>query len=331
MALLLREEDVRTLLPMPDLIAAMRGVLIQYSSGRAEQPLRTVLELGDEKAFFGVMPAALTEPAAVGTKLVTVFASNRDRGLPSHLATIVLLDPRTGQLAALVDGRYITEARTGAVSAVSVDLLARGDAGVLAVIGSGIQARSHLEALACVRPLRDVRVWSPNESRRSAFAREMTPQIGASIRVVGSAREAVDGADMIVLATSSSTPVITSDWVGDGTHICAVGACRPTHREMDAALVARARAFVDSRVGAFAEAGDIVMALEEGVISRDHVAGELGEVAAGAVTGRESDRQVTLFKSLGMAVEDVAAAHLALDRARARGLGYEFVLSMQKH
>lgn len=331
MALLLREEDVRTLLPMPDLIAAMRDALIQYSSGRAQQPLRTVLELGDEKAFFGIMPAALTAPAAVGTKLVTVFASNRERGLASHLATIVLLDPETGQLAALVDGRYITEARTGAVSAVSADLLARGDAGVLALIGSGVQARSHLEALACVRPLRDVRVWSPTESRRSAFAREMRPHVAAPLRAVRSAREAVDGADLIVLATSSATPVITSDWVADGTHICAVGACRPTHREMDAALVARARTFVDSRVGGFAEAGDIVMALEEGVISRDHVAGELGEVAAGVVAGRQSDREITLFKSLGMAVEDVAAAHLALDRAKVRGLGYEFVFSVQKH
>ena len=328
MALLLTEDDVRTLLPMPDLIAAMRDALVQYSSGEAQQPLRTVLELGEQKAFFGVMPAALTEPAAVGTKLVTVFAANRKLGLPSHLATIVLLDPETGQLAALIDGRYITEARTGAVSAVSTDLLARADAGILGVIGSGVQARSHLEALSCVRRLRDVRVWSPDEGRRSAFAREMTSHAGVHVEATASAREAVDGADLIVLATSSSTPVIASDWVADGAHICAVGACRPTQREMDGALVARARTFVDSRVGAFAEAGDIVIAVEEGAITRNHVAGELGELAAGRVTGRQSDRQVTLFKSLGMAVEDVAAARLTLERAAARGVGHEFAIGV---
>lgn len=324
MAVLLREDDVRALLPMSDLIAAMREAVIQYSSGATQQPLRTVLELGEKKSFFGVMPAALTQPPAVGTKLVTVFASNHEVGLPSHLATIALLDPATGQLAALVDGRYITEARTGAVSAVSADLLARAEAESVAVIGSGVQARSHLEALTCVRRVRDVRVWSPNEARRAKFTRDMAARIGANIRAVTSAREAVDRADVIVLATSSPTPVITSGDVVDGTHICAVGACRPMHREMDSALVARGRLFVDSRIGAFAEAGDIVLALAEGAITQEHVAGELGELAAGVVAGRQNERQVTIFKSLGMAVEDVAAAHLALVRAKARGLGFQF-------
>jgi alanine dehydrogenase len=326
MALLLREDDVRALLPMTDLIGAMRDALVQYSSGAAQQPLRTVLELGETKSFFGIMPASLTTPAAVGTKLVTVFAANRDIGLPSHLATIALLDPATGQLAALVDGRFITEARTGAVSAVSVDFLAQHDAGTLAILGSGVQARSHLEAVVCVRRLTEVRVWSPDEGRRTAFAREMTGRVNVRVQPVASARHAVDGADLIVLATSSATPVVVSDWVPDGAHICAVGACRPTHREMDAALVARARTFVDSRIGAFAEAGDIVLALEEGAIGREHIAGELGEVAAGMVKGRETTSQVTLFKSLGMAVEDVAAAHLAWVRAKMRGLGQEFVM-----
>jgi alanine dehydrogenase len=326
MAVLLTESDVRAVLSMPDLIEAMREALVQYSTGAAQQPLRSVLELGEQRSFFGIMPAALTSPAAVGTKLVTVFPANRDAGLPSHLATIVLLDPATGGLVALVDGRYITEARTAAVSALSVQLLARADAGTLALIGSGVQARSHLEALACVRTLRDVRVWSPNAGRRSAFAHEMQEHADVAIRPASSAGEAVDGADLIVLATSSHSPVIANEWVSDGAHICAVGACRPTHREMDAALVARARTFVDSRVGGFAEAGDIVMAIAEGAIAREHVAGELGELAAGLVDGRGGTRQVTLFKSLGMAVEDIAAAHLTLVQARARGLGYEFCL-----
>ena len=326
MAIVLSEDEVRAVLPMPDLIRGMRQAMVEYSTGAAQQPLRTVLELGEEKSFFGVMPAALAHPAAVGTKLVTVFATNRDLGLPSHLATIVLLDPATGALRAILDGRYITEARTGAVSAVSVDLLATPSAATLAILGSGVQARSHFEALGCVRRLKEIRVWSPNEDRRKTFAADIDSRTNAVVKVASSARTAVDGADLIVLATAAHEPVIASDWVDDGAHICAVGACRPTHREMDGALVARARTFVDSRTGAMAEAGDIVMALAEGTITRDHLAGELGEVAAGRVQGREHPQQVTLFKSLGMAVEDVAAAHLAYSRATARGLGREVVL-----
>jgi ornithine cyclodeaminase len=272
------------------------------------------------------MPAALASPPAVGTKLVTVFASNRAIGMPSHLATIVLLDPETGALLAIVDGRYITEARTAAVSAVSADILAVPGASVLALIGSGVQARSHLEALGCVRTLSDVRVWSPNAERRAAFADEMQPHTAARLTATTSAREAVRGAQIIVLATASPTPVVVSDWVDDGAHICAVGACRPNHREMDAALVARARTFVDSRSGALAEAGDLVLAMAEKAITAGHIAGELGELVCGAVAGRQHAGQVTLFKSLGMAVEDVAAAHLAWQRATSRGLGNELAI-----
>jgi ornithine cyclodeaminase/alanine dehydrogenase-like protein (mu-crystallin family) len=326
MPLVLTEADVKAVLPMPDLIPAMRTALAQYSSGAAQQPLRTVLEIGDRKSFFGVMPATLGDPAAVGTKLVTVVAANRDIGLPTHLATIVLLDPDTGALVALVDGRYITEARTAAVSAVSADMLANPDASTLAVLGSGVQARSHVEALACVRRLRDVRVWSPTKGRRDSFVRDMQPHVTGSLHAAGSAGEAVDGADLIVLATSAQAPVVRSSWVMDGAHICAVGACRPTHREMDAALVARARTFVDSRIGASAEAGDIVLALAEGAIGSDHIAGEIGELVSGRIAGRDDRAQVTLFKSLGMAVEDVAAAHLAWIRAKQRGLGREVAL-----
>ena len=297
----------------------MRDALAAYSTGRAQQPLRTVLELGDRRAFFGIMPASLGDDA-VGTKLVTVFGSNREKGLPSHLATILLIDPETGALLALMDGRYITEARTAAVSAVSADLLARPDAGTLAIVGSGVQARSHLEALACVRSLSDVRVWSPTLEHRAAFVRD-AQHLRIQVSAAGSVEEAVNEADLIVVATSSTTPVLQSDWVSAGAHICAVGACRPTHRELEAALVARSRLFVDSTVGAFAEAGDILLAIQEGAIATGHVAGELGQLVAGELPGRLHEGQVTLFKSLGMAVEDVAAAKLAFDRAATRGVG----------
>jgi ornithine cyclodeaminase len=328
MPLLLTEDDVRSVLTMPDVIEAMRPALVQYSTGRAQQPLRTVLELGESKSFFGSMPASLRDPPAVGTKLVTVFASNHGRGLPSHLATIILLDPDTGALMAILDGRYITEARTAAVSAVSTDVLARRDAGVLAMLGSGVQARSHLEALRCVRTLREVRVWSRTETHATAFAREMEPIAGVGIVTAASPALAVRGADLIVTATAAGTSAALIDAadVEDGAHVCAVGACRPAHRELGAGLVARSRVFVDSRIGALAEAGDIVLALKDGVIGPGHIAGELGELLGGQMTGREADGQVTLFKSLGMAVEDVAAAHLAFTRARAGGRGQEVAL-----
>ena len=255
MPLLLDENDIRSLLTMPDLIAAMRPAMIEYSTGRARQPLRTVLELGENRSIFASMPASLHDPAAVGTKLVTVFPANHARGLPSHLATIVLLDPETGALMAILDGRYITEARTAAVSALSADVLARRDAGILAILGSGVQARSHLQALKCVRALREVRVWSPHESHRTAFAREMEPLAGVRITTAESPALAVQGADLIVTATASTTALIDAGDVSEGAHICAVGACRPGHRELGGRLVAQSRLFVDSRVGATAEAG----------------------------------------------------------------------------
>jgi ornithine cyclodeaminase len=207
-----------------------------------------------------------------------------------------------------------------------VRLLAAEEAGALAIIGSGVQARSHLEAIKHVRTLRRITVWSPNESSRASFVREMQPHFDRPIVAATSAREAVDGAELIVLATSARDAVVHSAWIADGAHVCAVGACRPDQREMDTPLVARARVFVDSRTGALAEAGDIVLPIAEKAIAADHIAGELGEVASGRVKGRTSSSEVTLFKSLGMAVEDVAAAHLAYQRASARGLGRGFVL-----
>ncbi len=326
MPLLLSEQDVRIVLSMDDLIPAMEAALAQFSTGGVRQPLRTVLQVGAQQAFFGVMPAFTADPPALGTKLVTVFGSNAAAGLPTHLATIVLLDPTTGELLAVMDGRYITEARTAAVSAASAKRLARDDAGVLAIVGSGVQARSHLEAIARVRRLSDVRVWSPSRERREQFVRQMHTHVEAPVRASATVDEAVEGADIIALVTSSREPVLTSSQVADGTHVCAVGACRPDQREMDTALVARGRVYVDSRAGALAEAGDIVLPIAEGALDAAAIAGELGEVLAGRAAGRTSPREVTIFKSLGMAVEDVAAARLAYERAAARGLGRGFVL-----
>ena len=321
MPIILDERDVRTLLNMPELIEAMESALIAFSARRTRQPLRTVLEIDTHRAFFGVMPAYLPTAPALGTKLVAVYPNNPDAGLPSHLATILLFDPHTGALLALLDGRYITEARTAAVSAVSSRLLALPDASSLGIIGTGAQARSHLEALTHVRAIREVRVWSRTVERREQFVTEMRAHTTARLVAVQSAEAAVRGAHIVVLATSSRTPVVERDWIDEGTHICAVGACRPDQREMPGALVARARLFVDSLEGALAESGDIVLGIREGRFEPGHIRGELGDLAAGHVAGRHDRRDVTLFKSLGMAVEDVAAASLAYGRAMERGLG----------
>jgi ornithine cyclodeaminase/alanine dehydrogenase-like protein (mu-crystallin family) len=325
MPVLLSEQDVRIVLSMRDLVGAMEAALIRFSSREVAQPLRTVIEVGLQKAFFAVMPAFIHEPAALGTKVVSVFPSNTAVGLPTHLATIVLLDSMTGELLSIMDGRFITEARTAAVSALSVKLLAKHEASRLAIIGSGVQARSHLEAIGLVRDLAAVRVWSPSRDHRATFAREMQVRTTAPITVAESAQDAVDGADLVVLATASREPVVSNEWIAPGAHICAVGACRPDQREMDSQLVSRGRLFVDSRTGALAEAGDIVIPIAQGVFDARHVAGELGEVAAGRVPGRTAKDEITIFKSLGMAVEDVAAAHLAYLKAAERGLGRGFV------
>jgi alanine dehydrogenase len=319
--LLLSEADVRRLLPINALIEEMERALMRFSRGAVVQPVRTVLEIGPARAFYGVMPAWISDPPALGTKLVTVYHSNVERGLPSHLATIVLMDPETGQLLAVMDGRYITEARTAAVSAVSARHLADPDAATLAILGSGVQARSHLEALRCVVSVGHVRVWSPNAERRTRYAEDMRAATGLVIEAVETPEKAVSDARLIVLVTASRVPVLHASVVTPGAHIMAVGACRPDQREMDSDLVSRARVFVDSRAGALVEAGDIVLPIAEGRITPAHVIGELGEVVAGDVEGRTSREEVTIFKSLGMAVEDVAAAQLVYRRAVDEGVG----------
>jgi alanine dehydrogenase len=299
----LDEPAVRARLRMSDLIEAMQKALVEFSAKRVEQPVRTVLPFGEKGSFFGVMPCYVPSLPALGAKLVTLVPGNTARKLDTHQAVIVMIDPTTGVVKALLDGRYITESRTAAVSAVSARLLARKDARVLGILGSGVQARSHLEALRLVRDFREVRVWSPTAARLQRFAAE------TGARAMESAEAAVRGADVVVTVTASSTPVVQNEWVADGTHVIAVGACLPTQRELDPALVARARLVVDSRAAALKEAGDIVMGIADGRWTADHISAELGELPT-----RRDDREITIFKSLGLAVEDVFAAALVLDR-----------------
>ncbi|MGH2376260.1 MAG: ornithine cyclodeaminase family protein [bacterium] len=321
MTLLLREADVRKLLTMEGTIGLMEEALRAFSTGGVVQPVRTAVPVQPHAGFLALMPAYLTAQEALGAKAVTFFPRNADRGLPTHLAIILLWDSATGALLAMIDGRLITEMRTAATSAAATKALALPTAGALAILGVGVQARSHMEALRLVRPIERVRVWSRTAERARAFAEEMTQRHRIPVDAVATPEEAVRGAQIIVTATSSQTPVLEGRSVETGTHINAVGAPRPDWREMDSALVARASLFVDSRAGALVESGDVLLAMREGAITEAHIRGEIGEVLAGAVQARRNAEEITLFKSLGMAVEDVATARWVYERAKAAGLG----------
>ncbi|MFL6374298.1 MAG: ornithine cyclodeaminase family protein [Pyrinomonadaceae bacterium] len=287
------EERVRELLSMSDLIPAMADALADLSGGRAVQPVRTVVPVGDHRGFLGLMPAY---NKALGAKIVTFYPHNV--GVHTHNGVILLFKPETGEPLCVMDGRLITEMRTAATSAAATSLLARDDSHVLAILGSGVQARSHLEAMRLVREIRQVRVWSPHNA--ADFAAEY------DVTAAASAEECVRGSDIICVVTGSETPVLKGEWLSPGTHINAVGANRPTWRELDDECLNRTKIYVESRDAAFKESGDIIAA--------GTVFGEIGEVVNDIVAGRESPQEITLFKSLGQAVEDIAAADLVYRR-----------------
>jgi alanine dehydrogenase len=295
----LDEGAVGRLLRMGEVIPAMEKALSDFSGGKVVQPVRTMLPVAEHQGFLGLMPAYTG--SALGAKLVAFYPRNTE--VPTHHATILLFEPGTGEPLVTMDGRLITEVRTAAVSAVATDRLAKHDASVLALIGSGVQARSHLEALRLVRDFREVRVWSPRHAR--AFAEEH------GVVAAASAEEAVRGADVVVTATTSQTPVLFGEWLLPGAHVNAVGAARPDWRELDDGVLSRARVYVDSREAAMKESGDVIAAGE--------VVAEIGEVAAGTGPGRRSAEEVTLFKSLGLAVEDMATAELVYRKALSGG------------
>jgi ornithine cyclodeaminase len=328
MPLLLDETDVSHCLDMAALIPVMRDTMGRFSAGRCVQPVRTSLRIRPAGGFYGVMPAHVTgdgDAGAFGLKSVSFFPGNDALGLPTHLATILLLDPATGALLAIMDGRLITEMRTAAVSAVSVDLLARQGPVTLAILGSGVQARSHLEALKHVRPLAHVRVWSRRQEHALTFVRDLHPHVGCAISAVGAPADAVKHAHVVVTATSATDPILKAADLEPGMHLAVVGSSSPRMRELDGPAVARCRVWVDSREAAAVEAGDIVLARAEGHIRDGHVLGELGDLVNGA-EGRRSPDDITMFKSLGLGVEDVATARLVLDRARALGIGRDISL-----
>jgi ornithine cyclodeaminase len=318
--LVLSHDDVKRLLPMENCIELMAEALTDLARGESWQPLRFVVRPPDEQSLMGLMPAHHSSPrAAYGLKTVCIFPGNPARGLDPHQGGVMLFDGETGELRALIDASAVTSIRTAAVTGVATRALARDDSRVLAIIGSGVQARPHLEAMATVRPFEQARVWSRTPAHAQAFAAEAEAPF--PVEAVETAEAAVRGADVVVTVTSSPEPVVERGWLAPGAHVNAVGSSIPTARELDSATIAAAAVFVDRRESTLNESGEYLRAIEEEGIGPDHIRAELGEVLVGSYEGRRSDDELTVFISLGLAVEDLAAAEYLYQRARDDGVG----------
>lgn len=324
---MLSHDKVKELLPMAECIPLMAEALISLTKGNSHQPLRMMFRPQEALGLMSLMPAYRSEAYPVfGLKAICVFPGNPVRGKDAHQGTVMLFSSETGEPMAIENASAITAIRTAAVSAVAIDLLARKDAGKLAIIGAGFQGRAHLEAISCVRKITSVRVTDKMIERTRKFVEEMGPRYSFPVQAMDSVEAALEGADVIVTITNSSEPVLRREWIVAGTHINAVGACVPTTREIDSRTMASSKLFVDSRESTLREAGDYLIALKEGVIGPDHIQAEIGEVLIGAKPGRESGKEITLFKSLGLAVEDLAAAEYVYRKAleRNQGMWVEF-------
>jgi alanine dehydrogenase len=312
---------VSELLPMDECIEVMSETLTMLARGDAILPLRTMVYLPDGQNLMGLMPSYLGGIQSVGVKVIAAFPSNYGTEYDTHQGIVVLFDTEHGLLRAIVDGTAITAIRTAAVSGVATRLLAREDAGDLAIIGAGTQARTHLEAMLHVREIKRISVYSLPLEGAYAFVEREARRHGISIEVAESAQEAIQGADLICTVTTATEPVIQADWIAPGAHINAVGAFTPTTRELDSATVQRSRFFVDRRESALNEAGEFLIPKGEGLIGDDHIAGEIGEVLLDQAPGRKTPEEITVFKSLGIAVEDLASAHHVLKKARESAAG----------
>jgi ornithine cyclodeaminase/alanine dehydrogenase-like protein (mu-crystallin family) len=318
--LFLNREDVEALLPMEECIEVVEAGLRVLARGGAVQPLRSAYWMPDRHGLLGVMPGMLDgltaddQPVA-GIKVLTVVPDNYLHGEESHRGLVLLFEEERGAPIAILDASAITAIRTAAASAVATRALARQDAGDLAILGTGTQARSHLEAMRAVRLLRRVRVWSRNPESARRFAEREGVEPAASVQ------EAVEGADLICTVTAASEPILVGEWIAPGAHINAVGACTAKTRELDASAVSRSRLYTDRRESAMAEAGEFLIARDEGAVTDEHLLGELGDVLEGKLPGRQSDDEITLYKSLGIAVEDLASGRYVYQKALKTGRG----------
>jgi alanine dehydrogenase len=327
--LVLGPSQIDTLLDLDALIDALASAMVDLSAGRASSPDRIAALVPEQEAFLAAMPGYVPSAGALTAKLVSLFPRNSGTRLPTHQALIVVFDPATGEPVALLDGTVITAARTGACSALSARLLAREDSTVLAILGTGVQARSHARAMCRVRPIRQIKIAGRDPAKAAALADELSSTLEVDVRPVSTYAEALDGADIAAAGTAANTPVIRRSWLAPGTHVTSVG-FNPAGREIDDATVTEALVCVESRHAALAPfpsgSSDLLMPIRDGLITADHVHAELGELITGSKPGRTSADQITLYKSVGVAVQDTAAAALIITAARAQSIGDEITL-----
>jgi ornithine cyclodeaminase/alanine dehydrogenase-like protein (mu-crystallin family) len=320
-------DDVRAALKMPDCIEAMDAVLRQFAAGELYLPLRSVVRPPKSPGLMGLMTAHRAgEAPAFGLKAVAIFPENPRRGLDAHQGVVVVFDGEDGRVRGLIDASAVTAIRTAAVSAVATRALARDGAATLAVLGAGVQAAAHIEAMACVLPLERVRIYSRRPEPAAELAAATAGRYGVDATAAASVEEALRDAAVVVTTTTAREPIVERAWLAPGTHVNAVGSSIPTTRELDGATMAAARIVVDARESALNESGDVLLAMREGTLAEDVALVELGEVLSGSAQGRADADELTVFVSLGLAVEDLAAAELALRVAEHAGLGAEVTL-----
>jgi ornithine cyclodeaminase/alanine dehydrogenase-like protein (mu-crystallin family) len=317
----LRGAEVRNLLPMAECVDLMQRTMIAVSEGRVVLPLRSILVMPGDRGMMGMMPGYLADPECFGVKLVSLIPRNKPPQYSSHLGIVLLFEAEHGQPVALLDAAEITAIRTAAASGLATRLLARPEAGDLALLGAGEQACSHLEAMLSVRTLRRVRVWARDRDKARLFAEAQCVRHNIVIETSPSVREAIAGADIICTTTKAREPILQGEWLTPGVHLNVVGSSIAAAAEIDTPAVVKARFFVDCRNSTVNEGGEYLRALKAGAITPDHILGEIGEVANGSKVGRRSPLDVTLYKSLGIAPQDLAAAHYVLEKARAAGIG----------
>jgi alanine dehydrogenase len=319
--LVLSEREVQSLIDIEELVAALEQAHIQYSTGKAVMPVRLVMPLSEIQGRITSMPGYLTQDQALGIKIVTYFQKNPTRGLPAILANIMLFSPDTGKMIAVMDGSYITAIRTACASAMATKALANPMTETLGILGAGVQARAHIRALSRVRHFSKIKIYSPSGASGETLKKELEAEVKATIEVVQSAEAVVTEADLIVTATTAKTPIVKAEWLRPGVHINAVGSHRPDLRELDGATLARAKVLVDSREAIMAECGDILLAIKENTFAEQDIHGEIGEVLAGTKTGRSNAGEITVYKSVGVAIQDVATAHLVYRKASHANIG----------
>ncbi|ALV63056.1 Ornithine cyclodeaminase [Thermococcus sp. 2319x1] len=319
--LLLSRSDLEKLLSMREVIESVERAFLELYNGKAKVPLRIMIEIEKYNGFILYMPSFLGDSEALAVKVVSLYPENTKKGLPTVLASILLNDPKTGVPLALMEGTYITAMRTGAASGVATKYLARKDSKIVGIIGAGVQARTQLWAVYEVRDIEKTLVYDINPENAKKFAEEMSKKFGIEIKTVESAKEAVEKSDILIVATTAREPVVKGEWIREGTHINSIGWVGRNARELDSETVRRSKLVVDSKEGALNESGDIIIPMKEGVIEESHIYAELGEIVAGVKKGREDNKEITLFKSVGLAIEDAITAKLAYEKALERGVG----------